>query len=151
MTETWKFMQGRKKAVADRMAKAVYVLWLEEEINAGNVPMPKGKGAEIFYDPVMREALTACDWIGASRGQIDELKETQSAIMRIKSGLSTYEKECARLGEDYRRVFRQAAREQKLMEKLNVTFDTEATKPGANEAKKTMENKADEREKDDEL
>ena len=151
MTETWKFMQGRKKAVADRMAKAVYVLWLEEEINAGNVPLPKGKGAEIFYDPVMREALTACDWIGASRGQIDELKETQSAVMRIKSGLSTYEKECARLGEDYRRVFRQAAREQKLMDKLGVTFDTEATKPGGNEAKKTMDARPGEAEKDDEL
>ena len=146
MTETWKFMQGRKKAVADRMAKAIYVLWLEEEINAGNVPLPKGRGPEIFYDPVMREALTACDWIGASRGQIDELKETQSAVMRIKTGLSTYEKECARLGEDYRRVFRQAAREKKLMEKLGVTFDSDATKPGVNDAQQTMTDNTTEKE-----
>ena len=141
MGETWKFMQGRKKAVADRMAKAIYVLWLEEEINAGNIPLPPGKNASLFYDPVMREALTCCDWIGASRGQIDELKETQSAVMRINSGLSTYEKECARLGEDYRRIFRQAAREKKLMEKHGISFDKEAKKPGQNDAQQTMTEK----------
>lgn len=138
MTETWKFMQGRKKMVADRFAKMVYVLWLEEEINAGRVPLPKGKGPEIFYDPVMREALTACDWIGASRGQIDELKETQSAVMRINSGLSTYETECARLGQDYRRIFRQQAREKKMMESLGLEFGADATKPGQNDAQNTM-------------
>lgn len=138
MLETWKFMQGRKKAVADRFAKAVYVLWLEEEINAGNIPLPRGKGPEIFYDPVMREALTACDWIGASRGQIDELKETQSAIMRIKSGLSTYEIECGRLGIDYRRMFRQAKKERDLMDKLGIQFDTDPTQQGANDAQQTM-------------
>lgn len=144
MGETWKFMQGRKKGVADREAKAIYTLWLEEEINRGDVPLPRGVGAEIFYDPVKREALLACDWIGASRGQIDELKETQSAVMRIKSGLSTWEKECARLGEDYRRVFRQAQREKKMQEKMGLVFDSEATKPGQNDAQKTMrDNKED--------
>lgn len=144
MGETWKFMQGRKKGVADREAKAIYTLWLEEEINRGGVPLPRGVGAEIFYDPVKREALLACDWIGASRGQIDELKETQSAVMRIKSGLSTWEKECARLGEDYRRIFRQAQREKRMQEKMGLMFDSEATKPGQNEAQKTMrDNKED--------
>lgn len=138
MGETWKFMQNRKKAVADRMATTIYTLWLEEEINAGNIPLPKGMGPEVFYDPVMREALTACDWIGASRGQIDELKETQAAVMRINSGLSTYEKECARLGEDFRKIFRQRSRENKLMKELDLTFTSEATKPGGNEAQKTM-------------
>lgn len=138
MVETWKFMQGRKKQVADRFAKNIYLLWLEEEINAGNIPLPPGKGPEIFYDPVMREALAQCDWIGASRGQIDELKETQSAVMRINSGLSTYEIECARLGLDYRRIFRQVRKEKDLMEKLNIQFAAEATKPGQNDAQATM-------------
>lgn len=149
MTETWKFMQSRKKVVADRFANHIYALWLEEEINAGNIPLPPGKGTEIFYDPVMREALTACDWIGASRGQIDELKETQAAVMRINSGLSTYEKECARLGEDFRRIFTQRARENKLMGRLDLTFATTATKPGVNDIQSTMkESKTDD---DDEL
>lgn len=143
MSETWKFMQARKKSVADRQAKNIFMLWFEEEINAGNVPLPRGVGPEIFYDPVMREALTSCEWIGASRGQIDELKETQSAIMRINGGLSTRESECARLGVDYRRVFRQLSREKKLADSLGLVFASEATKPGQNDAQATMKGKPD--------
>jgi len=143
MLEVWKFMNSRKKIVADRFANHVYTLWLEERINAGAIPLPKGMGAEIFYDPVKREALTACDWIGASRGQIDELKETQAAVMRIAGGLSTYEKECARLGEDFRRVFKQRARENKMMSELDLTFSTDAAQPGANDAQQTMRDGSD--------
>lgn len=143
MTETWKFMQARKKAVADRFATMIYALWLEEEVNAGNVPMPPGKDKSSFYDPVMREAYLNCDWIGASRGQIDELKETQAAVMRINSGLSTYENECARLGQDFRRIFRQRARENNLMEKLNLSFATDARKSGSNSAQSTMREQQD--------
>lgn len=141
MTETWKFMQSRKKIVADRLATLIYSLWLEEEINAGNIPLPKGKGKESFYDPILREAYTACDWIGASRGQIDEMKETQAAILRINMGLSTYEKECARLGEDFRKIFHQRARENALMKELNLEFNSAATKPGANQALNSMRDK----------
>lgn len=131
MGETWKYMQGRKKNVADRLANAIYALWFEEEINAGNIPLPVGVKSDIFYDPVKRAALLSCDWIGASRGQIDELKETQAAIARINSGLSTYEKECARLGEDFRRIFRQKAREKKLMDSLGLDFSNKPADSGA--------------------
>lgn len=148
MGETHKYMQGRKKVVADRFATAIYVLWFEEELHAGNIPLPPGKTVDIFYDPVMREALTACSWIGASRGQIDELKETQSALMRIRGGLSTYEDECARLGLDFRRVFRQRAREERMLKELDLSFGLEATKPGANEAQKLM--RGDDGDEDDE-
>lgn len=145
MAETWKFMCSRKKAVADRLASMIYVLWLEERINAGKVPLPRGVGSEIFYDALKREALTKCTWIGASRGQIDEMKETQSAILRINAGLSTYEAECARLGEDFRANFAQIARERGMMKKLGLEFNMAATKPGANDRQQTMKDNADER------
>jgi lambda family phage portal protein len=139
MAETWKFMNARKKIVADRLATIIYVLWIEEELNAGNLPLPKGKTVDqVFYDPVMREALTSCAWIGASRGQIDEMKETQAAILRINSGLSTYELESARLGEDFRRMWKQRAREEALKRSLGLEFATAATKPGENQAQQTM-------------
>lgn len=139
MGQTYKYMQGRKKIVADKKATMVYHLWLEEEINAGNVPLPPGFTLDTFYnDPVMREALCSCDWIGASRGQIDELKETQAAVMRINSGLSTWEEESAKLGKDYRKVFKQQSRERRMQKDLDLTFTQEATKPGKNDAKNTM-------------
>jgi len=110
MTETWKFMLSRKKMVADRFATAVYRLWFEEAVNSGQIEAMKGKPD--FYEKGMKDAYTQCEWIGASRGQIDELKETQAAALRISKGLSTYEIELGRLGYDYRKVFAQQQREQ---------------------------------------
>jgi lambda family phage portal protein len=144
MGQTFKYMQGKKKVVADKMATMVYMLWLEEEINAKRVPLPPGFTIDKFYnDPVAREALCSCEWIGASRGQIDELKETQAAIMRIKSGLSTWEKEAARLGEDWRKLFRQQSRERRFAKTLDLDFALDATRPGKNDAKQTMDENND--------
>lgn len=128
MGETWKFMSSRKKMVADRIASFIYQLWLEEEWNAGRIPMPEGKTKAWFYEPGVKDAMSAATWIGASRGQIDELKETQAAILRINSGLSTYEKEIARLGEDFREVFEQRSRENKMAKKLGLDFTMQAEK-----------------------
>lgn len=137
MAETWKFMQSRKKVVADRFATIVYMLWLEEEINRVDsvIPLPPNFN---FYDPYMRAAITSCEWIGASRGQIDEMKETQAAILRINNGLSTYQAECARLGDDFRRNFKQISREQRMMKELDISFSGGATKPGANDRQQTI-------------
>lgn len=129
MAETWKFMQGRKKSVADRKATMMYICWLEEELNRDDsIPLPPNFN---FYNPYMREALCSCEWIGAARGQIDETKETQAAIMRINAGLSTYQKEVALLGDDFRRVYKQLSREQRMREKLGLTFNLSAAKPSA--------------------
>lgn len=122
MAETWKFMESRKKLVADRFASMVYTLWVEEEINAGNLPLPRGRTWRDFYDPMFRDALCNAEWIGASRGQIDEKKETEAAILRIKNGLSTYEAEIARLGGDFRSIFQQRAREEGLIKSLSLDF-----------------------------
>ncbi|AKJ73889.1 portal protein [Salmonella phage 37] len=100
----------------------IYTLWLEEEVNAGNVPLPPGFTWRDFYDPMKRDALCNAEWIGASRGQIDEKKETEAAILRIKNGLSTYEAEIARLGGDFREVFKQRAREEGIIKELGLDF-----------------------------
>jgi lambda family phage portal protein len=83
LSETWKFMGARKKAVADRFATIIYRLWLEEMVNKGGLrTFPKEKAGLLYTSGVLNlgfEALSRCDWIGASRGQMDELKETQAA------------------------------------------------------------------------
>jgi lambda family phage portal protein len=129
MAETWKFMQGRKKTVADKYATMMYIMWLEEEINRDDsvIPLPPNFN---FYDPYMREALCSCEWIGAARGQIDETKETQAALMRIAGGLSTWQEEAALLGKDIRKVWRQRAREVRMQEELGLTFDLSGGKGG---------------------
>lgn len=112
----------KKKAWADRWATGVYRLWFEEEMAQGNLPLPPGRNRTDFYRPLMKDAYTRCTWIGAGRGQIDEPKETAAALARIDGGLSTYEKEAARLGEDYRELIAQRAKEERQIKKAGVVF-----------------------------
>jgi lambda family phage portal protein len=131
MTETWKAMQAIKKEVADRFATHIYRLWLEEMVSSNQLTTFPASMAPMLYgagDGTMApynlkwEALARCDWIGASRGQIDELKETQAAVLRVQNGLSTYENEISRLGGDWRKQFRQMSRERKMAKDLELPF-----------------------------
>jgi lambda family phage portal protein len=129
VANTGRFMAARKKMVADRYATEIYSLWLEEDWNAGNLPRPRGKGLGFFYEPLMKEALTACTWIGSGMGQIDELKETQAAILRVQAGFSTHEQECAKFGYDYRDIYLQLAREATKEKELGLDFQLSAKRP----------------------
>lgn len=130
MNETWKSMRSRKKHVADRFASEIYKLWLEEQFNLGEVPLPPGKDLKWLYsNPMHLDALANASWIGASRGQIDELKETQSAILRINAGFSTLEQEAANLGRDWRDVANQRAKELKYLDGLGLTTSSDISKP----------------------
>lgn len=126
MAETWKFMQSQKKMFADRFATMCYRLWLEEAINKGEITtLPKNRAALLYTNGRLNlkfDALSKCEWIGASRGQIDENKETQAAVLRITNGLSTAEDELARLGKDWRKVYRQLKREMQMREAMGLMF-----------------------------
>jgi lambda family phage portal protein len=142
MNETWKYMQSRKKIVADRIAQTIYTAWLEEAINTGQIEnMPAG--APNFYEGINKDAYAKATWIGASRGQVDEMKETQAAVLRIASGLSTLEAECAGLGKDYREVLEQQLREKKMKDEMGLDFNTAPTKPGTNSAHRAGADNAD--------
>lgn len=122
MNGTHKRMQSRKKMVADRFASSIYTLWAEEALAKGDVPLPVGVKRDFFYQGHYKEAFCAAEWIGATRGQIDELKETEAAVLRIEKGLSSYEAEMSRLGTDWRKTFRQRAREEKMKKSLGLDF-----------------------------
>lgn len=132
-------MNSKKKFGADRAATQIYQLWVEEEIAQGNLPLPRGKNRTDFYRPLMKDAYTRCSWIASGRGQVDELKETQAAMLRIKAGLSTYEKEASKLGEDWRELAAQRAKEEKVFADLNLPFSLDAQRAGNNEARNTMQ------------
>lgn len=124
MAQTWRFTQSRKKIVADAFANAVFRCWLEEAINKNMLRcFPASKAGMLYTDGVLNmmfDALANAEWTGAARGQIDELKETQAAVLRIKYGLSTHEDELVRLGKDWRRVYAQLERERKEREKRGI-------------------------------
>lgn len=114
---TLAFMKARKRKVADRTANSIYCPWLEEAITEGKLESTRQmtrRDPEWFYRDMNRTALCKATWIGASRGQVDEVKETNAAVLRIENGLSTVEEESARLGKDWRDVASQRAREMKV-------------------------------------
>lgn len=129
LSETEKYMNSRKKQAADSFATQVWLLVLEEEINAMNLPLPGGMTKRNFYQPLVKEALGRCRWIGAGLGSIDRLKEVQAALMAINGGLSTREREIAKMGDDFREVFEQLEREQKLAKNHGLTFSAATAKP----------------------
>lgn len=144
---TARFMRSRKRKVADRIANAIFVCWLEEAINRNTLETTRvltRKNPDFFYEKMNKQAISNCEWIGSSRGQVDELKETQAAVMRIAAGLSTLEKECAALGEDYRDLIIQRLKEQKRLEEAGLTLDWSAAKGGTmNTQKKNQNNSED--------
>lgn len=120
MGETFKAMMAVKRAIADRFASMVFRLWMEEMLNKGEFTTIKRRMPN-WYEGRNREWYSACDWIGASRGQIDELKETQAAILKINNGLSTIELETAKMGHgDWRKQMRQLKREKDWKEFYKV-------------------------------
>lgn len=119
------FMESRKKHLADRLASEVFTLVMEEFMADGEIPMPRGVGADFFYADrgIAKEALCRCEWIGSGAGQIDEVKETEAAALRIRSGLSSWRIECSRLGFDVRQVWDALEREKKDAESRGLVFD----------------------------
>ncbi|EPP7159492.1 phage portal protein, partial [Escherichia coli] len=106
--ESWAHFMGRRKFVASRQASQMFLCWLEEAIARRVVTLPS-KARFSFQEA--RSAWGNCDWIGSGRMAIDGLKEVQEAVMLIEAGLSTYEKECAKRGDDYQEIFAQQVRE----------------------------------------
>lgn len=122
---TGRAMQAKKRRGASRIGSMMFRLWFEEALNRGDITsMPRN--APNFYEGLNAEAYTACDWIGATLGQIDELKETQAAVLRLKYNLSTLEDEAGRLGKDWRRLLAQAERERIEREERGLEINTES-------------------------
>lgn len=118
MLETRKFMSARKRMIADRFATHCYRLWLEEAVNKGEMETMKGRPD--FYEGMNKDAYTACEWLGAEQGQVDELKETQAAVLKLKYNLTTLADEHGKQGKDWRKQLAQRSREVQEEERLDI-------------------------------
>ncbi len=106
--EGWRFYMGRRKIIAARWASMVFALWLEEALDKRYLVLPRS-ARRTFHEA--KGAWCNAEWIGSGRLAIDGLKEVKEAILLVESGFSTYEKELAKMGEDYQEVFAQQVRE----------------------------------------
>ena len=112
LLEAWRFFLCKRDWLTNDWASPCYELWLEEKVEAGLIEAPD------LQDNI--EAYTRCEWIGAGRGWVDELKEGQAGELRLRTFQSTLRDECARQGKNYEDVLRQRKREKELMEELGL-------------------------------
>ena len=108
MLDNHRYMMGQRKVIASREASQIFNLFLEEAIARKIIKLPRG-ATRGFYEA--KGSWCNASWVGSGFLAIDGLKEVKMAVLRIVSGLSTYQKELALMGEDYQEVFAQQVRE----------------------------------------
>ena len=107
------FRQRRAWFVQDFCAP-IYEQFLMEAVAIGRV-----EASGFFDDPIKKAAWSKADWFNEASKYLDPVKETQAAILRLQSGLSTYRKELAEgNGLDFDDVIETLAQERELVAKL---------------------------------
>lgn len=107
LLEMWKFVLSERKWLSDSFLKPVYEVWVYEAVVSGRISAPG-----FLTDPAIRAAYLGADFVGPSKGQIDELKEVKAARERLAAGLSTLAQETAELtGGDWERNHPQQVKE----------------------------------------
>jgi hypothetical protein len=119
MLEAWRSFNRRRDDLGTQWADPVYMLFLEEAINAGKI-----EGPDFYAVPY---AYARCTWIGPGRGMVDPVKEAQAAEIRIRTRISTYRDECAEQGRDWQEVMDQQATEFAYADKRRLPAPSSGT------------------------
>lgn len=125
LLESWKTLTKRRNDFAQGFCTPIYAAWLEEEIDNGEIPMPRK--APDFVS--MRAAYAHCEWIGPARGWVDPVKEPQGSILLMSAQMSSLRDECATQGKDWRRVLAQIAIEDAARKRLGVPVPNSDLQP----------------------
>ncbi len=109
---THKGLMTTKKMVTDRIATDIATLWFEDAVHLGALETMTSRVVPNFYDKGMKDAYCRFSWIGASKGQIDGLKESQADALDVKMGFNTYKNIHAARGLDSDETWAQIKEEQ---------------------------------------
>lgn len=112
LLDVWRYFKTRRHLMAEQWYAPIYVLWLEEMVNAGQIEAPS------FYDNLY--AYSRAIWAGPGLGWVDPLKEAQAADQRLRSGLSTLESEASEQGRNWEDDAEQRAREVRRLKELGL-------------------------------
>lgn len=108
----------------------IYEQVLAEAVATGRIQAPG-----FFDDPLVRKAWSGCQWIGATMGHVDPLKEINAAALRIANNITTQEQEAAEYnGNDWSDNIRQRRKELTVLADLQgLTNQNQQTQTGKEE------------------
>ncbi len=91
-------------------------MFFREAVMKGRINAPG-----FFDDQSIQMAYTRATWSGNGMGQIDPVKETKAAQMRVQSGFSTRTAEAQAMnGSNFEQNAEQLARENELLKEKNL-------------------------------
>lgn len=126
LLEAWKFYRKKRSWTGENLCQPVYDEWLGEGVLRGRIKAPG-----FFHDPLIRRAWSGSSWGGPGQGQIDPVKETKGAQLRVASTLGNFEDEYTAIhGGDWETNLRRRGRQDRLLEQEGVEADL-GTKPAA--------------------
>lgn len=92
LLEVWKMYLMRRQWMISSFCQPIYETFIDECVDRGILNL---KGYK--EDPLKRRAYLGVEWYGQTQGQIDPVKETKAAKLRIETGLSTLSRETSEL------------------------------------------------------
>jgi len=137
LQEAWKTYRSHRTFMTRYFCQPVYEEWLTEAILKGRISAPG-----FFADPLIRKAWSAAAWTGPGQGQLDPLKETTAAALRIDKRLSTHEDEFVAIsGGDWTGAMNRLSREETHLESLDLQVQPSSPAPAnANENPDALDN-----------
>lgn len=95
LLEGWKATRVRRAWLETNFCKPTFQSWLDYEVANGTISAPG-----YFEDEDIRTAWSNTSWSGMGNGQLDPLKESKAAVMKITNNLSTHENEYNQMHDD---------------------------------------------------
>jgi lambda family phage portal protein len=118
----------------------IYNEFLTEAVIKGYISAPG-----FLTNPRVKLAYSGAYWVGSGLKQLDEVKETNAAALRVEKGFSTIQHEATKLtGLDYTDIMHQRAEEKRIAEECGLSgeYNQAYNRVNQNNAMITMENGA---------
>lgn len=114
--DVWRSYEVRRQSFIENIPWPVFCCWLEEQIALrGTIPM---LGKKSFYE--VRDALCYGTFETWTKPRLDPLKETMADLALYKAGALSLRDLCKIDGRDWRKVFKDRARQKTEMERLGL-------------------------------
>jgi lambda family phage portal protein len=121
LLEAWKFFLSERNWLTDNFLKIVYEVWMYEAVAKGRIAAPG-----FLADPITRKAYLGSEWVGPTKGQIDELKEIKAAKERVDMGVSTLSEVTAEMtGGDWEKKHPQSTKEYNARKEAGLITEKE--------------------------
>jgi len=122
MLEAWRVFKARRVWLAQGIAQPTYRMLIEEAYLRGRLKVRN------FYSRMAE--LTAAEWIGPPKGQIEPVKEVQADVIAIQNNLKSREETILERGGDLNTTFKKLGKEQARLkeqgldeQKMEITDD----------------------------